>query len=252
MVNIVIVNVQLVVLEWLAAFWVGLTATICGIRSRAMRLAAIDNGMGQPAGRLEFAIRAREGCRVALDESQLDRADMLSADGWHAVLAEHRPWIERVIVARTGSVEHVDEVLQELSLAVAQAAVRPAKSDEIAPWLCTIVVRLCARIARDWARQQRKLGGLREAQQQSVPSSGDPIYWLLHEEQREIVRDELLAMPPDTRQWLVWKYVQGLSYADMANRLSVSRHVAEYRVVAARRLLRERLQARGLGMDESS
>lgn len=170
---------------------------------------------------------------------------------WNGTLQAHRVWLERLVAARTGGVEHVEEVMQELHLAVAQSASRPVTAEEAGPWLCTIAVRLCARIVRDRVRRQRKLEGFRLAQQTQPAPVGDPIFWLLHAEQEAIVRGELAALDAEMRQMLLWKDVHGLTYAEIAARLAVSRHVAEYRVLAARRELRRRLHARGIGQEDS-
>ncbi len=144
-----------------------------------------------------------------------------------------------------------DDVMQELSLAVARSDARPTRPEEVAPWLCKIVIRQCALVMRSQIRQQRKLYGyLRERATRDLPD-GDPIFWLLDQERREIVRDELASLDADARRLLVWKYVHGLSYEKIGARLGVSKHVAEYRTIEARKQLRRRLLARGIEGDES-
>jgi RNA polymerase sigma factor (sigma-70 family) len=174
-----------------------------------------------------------------------------SIDG-SEVLREHRDWIERLIVARTGSRELVEDILQEVGLAVSRSAARPARAAEVEPWLCAIVVRQCALALRERARTLRKLEGFRESLDAADAGEPDPMVWLLHEEQRTIVRDELARLDPAARRLLVWKYVQNASYPEIAARLGVTRHVAEYRVLEARKLLRRRLERRGLGGSEAS
>jgi RNA polymerase sigma-70 factor (ECF subfamily) len=167
---------------------------------------------------------------------------------WSSIIESNRNWIERLVAARTGTRNGVEDVLQEVGLAVARSTARPTQADEVAPWLCKIAIRQCALIVRNQARHQRKLSGL----QQDRPSqaSPDPIFWLLHEETKEIVRAELVKLDAQSRQLLVWKYVHGLRYEDIGSRLGVSRHVAEYRLIEARKQLRRRLQARGIEGDE--
>jgi len=170
---------------------------------------------------------------------------------WSAVIAEARGWIARLVVARTGAPDVVDDVVQEVALAVTRSQARPTRPDEVAPWLCKIVLRQCALFVRGQVRQQRKHDRLGRAKLADEPASGDPIYWLLDEERREIVRDELAALDEPARRVLVWKYIHGLAYDEIGSRLGVSRHVAEYRAIEARKTLRRRLQARGVEGDES-
>jgi RNA polymerase sigma-70 factor (ECF subfamily) len=137
-------------------------------------------------------------------------------------------------------------VIQEVGLAVARSDARPTCSEEVAPWLCKIAIRQCAMVIRTQARRQNLLTGVCRSSETQDSARADPIFWLLHREQREIVRSELAAMDAESRQLLVWKYVTGMSYEDIGLRLAVSRHKAEYRVMKARKQIRRRLQARGL------
>jgi len=175
-----------------------------------------------------------------------DGVDAQTQIDWSAAVRDSRDWIGRLVVARTGMPDQVEDVIQEVSLAVMRSASRPTVPAEIAPWLCKMVVRHCALVLRNRARQQRKLDGFQQAGAGRDVRQDDPVFWLLHAEQREIVRDELGAMDPQVRQLLIWKYVNALGYQDIASRLGVSRHVAEYRVTEGRKQLRRRLQQRGV------
>ena len=78
----------------------------------------------------------------------------------------------------------------------------------------------------------------------------DPVYWLLDRERSDLVREALAAMDEEKRTLLIWKYVDGMTYGQLANRLRVPAHVVEYRVVTARRSLRRLLIQRGIGEDD--
>jgi len=170
---------------------------------------------------------------------------------WSTVINDNRDWIGRLVVARTGRQDLVDDVLQEVGLAVTRSNARPTSPGEVAPWLCKIVVRQCALLVRNQVRHQRKLNGFQQDRMLQTQSTADPIFWLLHEEAKDIVRGELASLEAPRRQLLVWKYVQGLRYEEIGTRLGVTRHVAEYRVIEARKELHRRLQARGIEGDES-
>lgn len=175
-----------------------------------------------------------------------------TAVDWPAVVEEHRSWITRVITARTGGVDAVDDVLQEVALAVTVSRDRPTAPDEVAPWLCKIVVRQCAMVVRNRVRQQRKLNAFQQSRESRGAKAEDPVFWILHTEQRAILREELAAMEPQSRDLLLWKFLQGLRYEEIGARLGISRHAAEYRVVEARKQLRRRLQRRGIEGDNQT
>ena len=82
-----------------------------------------------------------------------------AAVDWPAVLAEHRGWLRTVALARTGEPQAVEEVMQEIALAVVHSSAGPADAAKIAPWLYRVAVRQ-ALIYR------RKLGRMRKTQNQ--------------------------------------------------------------------------------------
>lgn len=124
---------------------------------------------------------------------QTDDSAVQPPADWPAILQASRDWIERLIVARTKMPDLVDDVLQEVSLAVARSRSRPAAAEDMAPWLCKIVVRQCALTLRHRGRQCRKLHGFHDTRQTPAAQDGDPIFWLLQQEQREILRRRLAA-----------------------------------------------------------
>ncbi len=182
-------------------------------------------------------------------ESSLKDTAAESID-WSTVVEDGRGWIGRLVAVRTGGGEPLDDVLQEVQVAIARSSARPTRIEQVAPWLCKIVLRQCALVVRSRVRRERKLAGFRESRDTGLASAGDPIFWLLDEERRQIVREELAALDEPSRRLLVWKYVQGLPYEEIGSRIGGTKHVAEYRVIEARKRLRRRLEARGLEGDD--
>jgi RNA polymerase sigma-70 factor (ECF subfamily) len=165
-----------------------------------------------------------------------------------ALVDQHRSWLTRVVAARTGSRDAIDEVLQEVALAVTRSENPPACDEQVRPWLCTIAIRQCALLLRKAGRANRLVS---RATAQVVHGSrnelrDDPIFWLLAQESETLVRRSLDALDEQQRGLLVWKYVDGLTYPEISRRLGVSRHVAEYRVVVAKKALRKLFLDMGL------
>ena len=105
--------------------------------------------------------------------------------------------------------------------------------------------------ARSQARHQRKLDGFRQTRASGDTRRSDPMLWLLAQEERELVHRALEMLDAKGRQLLVWKYVHGLTYREIAARLAVSVHTAEYRVIDARKRLRRWLHEQGIDGDVS-
>jgi RNA polymerase sigma factor (sigma-70 family) len=78
----------------------------------------------------------------------------------------------------------------------------------------------------------------------------DPIYWLLDRERSDLVREALATMDEEKRTLLIWKYVDRMTYNQLADRLRVPAHVVEYRVVTAKKALRRLLIDCGIGEED--
>lgn len=158
------------------------------------------------------------------------------------LLEPHRCWLRRLVAARFLDASRVDDVLQEVSLAVVQSANRPNVPEEVAAWLCRIALRQCALAGRK-ASRQRKLG-----QQRGTDLNGqidaymdDPVQWLIQKEECGLVRRAMALVDAESRQVLVWKYDCQLTYEEIANRLGVSKCAAEYRVLKSKKELRQHI-----------
>jgi len=166
------------------------------------------------------------------------------------MVARHRSWLVRLVASRMGSASLVEDVLQEISLAVARSSTLPEQESQVAPWLCTIAIRQCALAHRKAIRQRRLIDGAAATVGDSDTWLDDPIYWLLDRERSGLVREALKLLDANGRSLLISKYVHGNTYPQMAADLGVEPHVVEYQVATARKNLRTLLIERGLGKDD--
>lgn len=170
-----------------------------------------------------------------------------------ALVHRHRDWLARLIAARLSCPDLVDDVLQEVAVAVARAERPPVGEHEERPWLCVIAIRQAALLMRRLSRRSRLLAGAAEHRTQAFddPLARDPIYWLISRERADLVTRACSRLDPEDRRLLEWKYVEGETYPQIARRLGVLRHVAEYRVVVAKKRLRTHLVAIGYEEDDA-
>jgi RNA polymerase sigma-70 factor (ECF subfamily) len=59
---------------------------------------------------------------------------------WPAVLGKHDRWLRTVVYTRLGEPQAVDEVMQEVSLAVVRQQAPLASVEKVAPWLYRLAV----------------------------------------------------------------------------------------------------------------
>lgn len=144
----------------------------------------------------------------------------------------------------------VEDVMQEIGLAIAHSKHPPKHDEDLRPWLCTIAIRQCALALRKATRQRRLETVVAENADDSGSKLEDPIFWLLNRERSKLLRDALKELDEDFRALLVWKYVEGKTYPELANQLNTPTHVLEYRVTKAKSLLRQLLIARGVEKED--
>ncbi len=185
-------------------------------------------------------------------DDQTDPTQVLESD--RPDVSHHRCWLDRVVENRVGRGEAADDVVQEVALAVAKATSWPADESEQRAWLCTIAIRQCALALRNNQRYRDRVeaasqNGVPKAQAQHEPTQ-DPIYWLLHSESKELIREAIGKLEADARDLLIAKYLHGRTYRELGNAHNQPPHAVEYRVAVARRQLRGLLRDLGVSTED--
>lgn len=167
---------------------------------------------------------------------------------WPRVLAEHDRWLRTVVRARTGQADAVDEVMQELSLAVIKQQAPPSDQAKVAPWLYRVAV-LQSLLFRRRRGRLRKLTDRYAARLQPSESDSrrpDGLDWLLADERRKTVRTALERLPPRDAEILLLKYAEDWNYHQIAAHLGIGHSAVEARLHRARARLRNELAALNL------
>jgi RNA polymerase sigma-70 factor (ECF subfamily) len=165
---------------------------------------------------------------------------------WPSALQRHRGWLRTVIGCRTGDSQAVDDVLQELAVAVLTQDARPTDPEKVAPWLFRVAVRQAILHRRRSGRRKRLLDAVGQARLDSE-SGGDPQDWVLQKEARQAVASALAQLPQPDREILLLKYTEDWSYRQLADHLGVGTNTVEYRLLRAKKRLRAQLTERNRG-----
>jgi RNA polymerase sigma factor (sigma-70 family) len=185
--------------------------------------------------------------KASPDVGKLSTGDAGLAAGepidWPVVLAKHDRWLRTVIGARVGEPQAVDEVMQEVSLAVVRGQAPIADRNKIAPWLYQLAVRQSLLYRRKVGRRRKLVGQFAERFHPTEQDSRtvDPLDWLLAEERQRLVRMAIARLLPRDAEILLLKYIEGWSYKELAEHLGVSESAAESRLHRARASLRQQL-----------
>ena len=167
-----------------------------------------------------------------------------SALDWGATLAAHERWLRRVVAARVGEPQAVDEVMQNVAVAaVAQRSplVNPARA---AVWLYRLALRHVLMYRRRIGRQRSMVHryAIRKAPSET-DSSPSPLAWLVSDERQQLVQAALRRLPSRDAEILVLKYAEGYGARELADRLGSTVSIIEARLHRARRRLRAELAA---------
>lgn len=159
---------------------------------------------------------------------------------WGVLLAEHRGWLGTVIRSRLRDATAVDDVLQEVSLAVIKQANRPEQVEKVAPWLYRIAVRKVINYQRHLGRRRKLIDGFVEEQGEAAGlEKAEPGDWILKKEQAKLVSNAMELLDAGDRQILMLKYTEGWGYRELAEHLGTTIKTVEYRLLRARQSLRD-------------
>jgi RNA polymerase sigma factor (sigma-70 family) len=161
---------------------------------------------------------------------------------WQRELPEHRRWLATVLRARGVEVGSLDEVLQEVNAAAIKHADRLRETDKVAPWLYRIAVTCALQYRRRLGRHRRLIERVITQRPDKFESLElDPLDWLLANEERQLVRQAILAMPKRDAELLLLKYTEDWSYRQLADHLGISTSAVEARLHRAREKMRRQL-----------
>lgn len=162
---------------------------------------------------------------------------------WAAALASHERWLRTAVMARLGEPQAVDEVLQEVALAVLARKGPAIEASRLGAWLYRVAVRQSLLYRRRRGRRSRidgRYAALR-GDERETGLAPDPLDWLLLDERRATVRLALTRLARRDAEILLLKYSEGWSYREMARHLGVGESAVEARLHRARQRLREAL-----------
>ena len=164
---------------------------------------------------------------------------------WADELRLHDRWLRAVIAARSGERQAVDEIMQEVSVAVLQQSAPLKDVSKIAPWLYQVAVRQSLMYRRKHGRR-RNLEHRYAERNEDIPGrqkSINPLDWLIATERRELIRLGMDRLNPKEAEILLLKYTEDWSYQQIADHLGITASAVESRLHRARKNLRQQMVA---------
>jgi len=178
---------------------------------------------------------------MAHSKSNANRADGGPVD-WPVELARHDRWLRTSLYARLRSGEAVDEVMQEIALAVARQTAPLRDAAKAGPWLYRVAIRQALLYRRRCGRQRRLVNHAAQMEEcRDAPKSFEPLAWLLAQERQQLLRRALSEIASRDAEILLLKYTENWNYHQIATHMGLSHSAVETRLHRARQRLRERL-----------
>lgn len=156
---------------------------------------------------------------------------------------EHQAWLRTALHARLGCAHEVEEVMQEVAIAAATQSAKREPVERVAPWLYRVALRQMMLFRRKAGRRRRLIENASKLlpARDSSSQTREPLDWLISLERQKEVQSAMSCMSERDRQLLMLKYVDGLSYSEIAQRIGVTASSVQSRLHRARALLREKL-----------
>jgi RNA polymerase sigma factor (sigma-70 family) len=193
-----------------------------------------------PLADVLHALRSRAPGRPAVPDGALLRRFAAAGDAgaFEEILRRHGPLVWRVCARGARDRAAAEDAFQATFLVLARRAATVRRPEALPAWLHAVAAR-AARATRGraaaWAGAE-------------VATEADPLASLAARELAAALDEELARLPERLRVPLVLCHLDGRTHGQAAAALGLSPATLKRRLLAGRRLLRARLEGRGLGL----
>ncbi len=157
-------------------------------------------------------------------------------EAFRVLVDRYQRVIYSIALRMLGNAEEATDVAQETFLRAYVAPDRCKADGHFSAWLKRIVVNLCLNHQR-----RPPTVSLDEADLNGC-TADDPAHIVLAEAQAQAVRRAINGLPPEYCAVVVLRFLDGLSYRDIAQSLGVSVPTVETRLHRVKKMLQQRLR----------
>lgn len=156
-----------------------------------------------------------------------------------ALYLENEAWLRTVVRSRVGEADAVDDIMQNIAVALVKQTDSLAEINRISAWLYQVAVKQVLMYRRTRGRRRNFEDRLvREASPVGPQEESGPIERVMAAEQQVLVQQAMNQLDELDRQMLMLKYSEGWTYLQLAEHLGVKEDTVEYRLMKARKQMR--------------
>lgn len=171
-------------------------------------------------------------------------------DAFEALVLAHQKKVYNMALRMVGNAADAADIAQEAFIR-AYNAIGSFRGDcKFSVWLYRVTTNLCIDFMKQAKRRQAYstayVNDEDEEQEMEIPDLRfEPQSELERQELRRTVRDALLRLPEDSREILLLREIEGLSYEEIGSALSLSEGTVKSRIFRARKYLCRMLLSEG-------
>ena len=185
------------------------------------------------------------------DETLVQRVLAGEREAFRALVERHTPALFNLAYRLTRDREEAADITQETFRRAFEALPTSRADLPFKPWLFQIAVNLC----RDWAKRRRPLaladldrpgddGEERDDAVEALPDPSPlPVALVEAEETRRALQRAIEDLPPAYRAAIVLRYMEDMSYQDIAATLGLPLNTVRTHLARAKKALHARLRA---------
>lgn len=173
-----------------------------------------------------------------MEQDQSDEDLMLEVrngnhDAFEQLVDRHQQWAWSVAYSYLGDASRAEDLVQDVFLKIFEARENYEPSAQFQTYLQRILVRTCI----DRERKRKPL--YTDEMPPGDKSSADPLDELVDEEVGRAIQETLNDLPAQQRMVLILKYIQNLSYDEVADRMNRTNKAVESLLSRARGAFRD-------------
>ncbi len=188
------------------------------------------------------------------DEQLIEQSRTGSQEAFRELVRRHQGAVYSLCYRTVGDPGDAEDMAQEAFLRLYHSLGKFRRGARLRPWLHKIAVNVCLDTLRKRKEPTLSLDEISEGSgEPPIPHSGTPPEdVLLDREAQARVQQALLQIPGDYRVALVLRYLEELSYQEVADALGVPLSTVETRIFRAKKMLGQMLTSPTVGGKEGA